>query len=86
MLALAAYVYVLAEMAPIGATPAIARDLGVSEAYVGTLTAAYALIAVATTLPLVRLTAHWPRRTVLITTLVFLTVSQALSVLAPNLV
>jgi predicted MFS family arabinose efflux permease len=85
VLALAAYVYVLAEMAPIGATPAIASDLGVREAHVGMLTAAYAFITVVTTLPLVRFTARWPRRRILVLTLTCLSVSQVLSVIAPNL-
>lgn len=84
VLALAAYVYVLAEMAPIGATPAIAAELDVSEASVGMLTAAYAFITVTVTLHLVRGTARWPRRHVLVVTLICLTVSQALSVIAPS--
>lgn len=84
VLALAAHIYVLAEMTPIGATPAIAADLEVSEAQVGMLTAAYALVTVLTTLPLIRWTRHWPRRRVLVVALGFLTVSQLLSVLAPD--
>ena len=39
VLAAAAFVYVTAEIMPIGALPAIAADLGVSEAAVGTLLA-----------------------------------------------
>jgi predicted MFS family arabinose efflux permease len=85
VLGLAAYVYVLAEMTPIGATPAIAADLGVSEAHVGILTAAYAFVTVLSTLPLVRLTQRWPRRRVLVMALSCLTVSQLLSMLAPDL-
>ena len=41
-------------------------------------------LAAVATLPLVRWTARWPRRRALLLTLVCLTVSQALSVLAPN--
>ncbi len=85
VLAVAAYVYVVAELAPIGAMPAIASSLHVSEADVGMLTAAYAFITVVTTLPLVRYTAHWPRRRVFVLTLTCLTVSQALSVIASTL-
>jgi predicted MFS family arabinose efflux permease len=62
VLASAAFVYVTAEMVPVGALPDIASDLRVSEALVGTLLASYALVAAVTTVPLVRLTAHWPRR------------------------
>jgi len=84
VLAAAAFVYVTAEMVPVGALPAIAADLRVSEALVGTLLASYALVAALTTVPLVRLTALWPRRTTLVVTLVCLTVSQLISALAPN--
>jgi predicted MFS family arabinose efflux permease len=84
VLSAAAFVYVTAEMVPVGALPAIAADLRVSEAAVGTLLASYALVAALTTVPLVRLTALWPRRTTLLLTLVCLTVSQLISALAPN--
>ncbi|MGV0810839.1 MFS transporter [Mycolicibacterium boenickei] len=84
VLAAAAFVYVTAEMLPIGALPAIATDLQVSEGLVATLMASYALVAALTTVALVRLTARWPRRRTLVATLVCLTVSQVLSALAPN--
>jgi predicted MFS family arabinose efflux permease len=84
VLAAAAFVYVTAEIVPVGALPAIAADLRVSEALVGTLLASYALVAALTTVPLVRLTAQWPRRTTLLLTLVCLTASQLISALAPN--
>jgi len=84
VLAAAAFVYVTAEMVPVGALAAIAADLRVSEALVGTLLASYALVAALATVPLVRLTARWPRRTTLLLTLVCLTVSQLISALAPN--
>jgi predicted MFS family arabinose efflux permease len=84
VLAASAFVYVTAEIVPVGALPAIAVDLDVSEALVGTLLASYALVAAVTTVPLVRLTAHWPRRRTLVLTLVCLTASQLISALAPN--
>ncbi|MDH6195844.1 putative MFS family arabinose efflux permease [Mycobacterium frederiksbergense] len=84
VLAAAAFCYVTAEMLPVGALPAIATDLRVSEGLVATLMAGYALVAALTTLGLVRLTARWPRRRTLVATLVCLTVSQAISALAPN--
>lgn len=84
VLAAAAFVYVTAEIVPVGALPAIAADLDVSEALVGTLLASYALVAALTTVPLVRLTAHWPRRRTLLVTMVCLTASQLISALAPN--
>jgi len=84
VLAAAAFVYVTAEIMPVGALPAIAADLRVSEALVGTLLAAYALVAAVSTVPLVRWTAGWPRRQTLIFTLIILTVSQLISALAPS--
>lgn len=84
VLAAAAFVYVTAEIVPVGALPSIAVDLRVSEALVSTLLASYALVAAVTTVPLVRLTAYWPRRRVLLLTLVCLTVSQLISASAPD--
>jgi predicted MFS family arabinose efflux permease len=85
VLGAAAYVYGIAEMAPIGAMPAIAADLHVGEARVGMLTAAYAFISIVATVPLVRWTARWPKRRVLVLTLICLTVAQVLSAVAPGL-
>lgn len=84
ILAAAAFIYATAEILPVGALPAISTGLGVSEALVGTLLAWYAVVAAATTIPLVRRTAFWPRRRVLLLTLVCLTASQLISALAPN--
>lgn len=84
MLSAAAFVYVTAEMVPVGALPDIASGLDVSEALVATLLASYAFVAAVTTVPLVRLTAHWSRRRTLLVTLVCLTASQLISALAPN--
>ena len=84
VLAAAAFVYVTAEIMPIGALPAIAADLQVSEATVGTLLASYAVVAALATVPLVRWTAAWPRRTTLLFTLICLAVSQLISALAPT--
>lgn len=86
VLAAAAFIYVTAEILPVGALPAIARDLHVSVPVVGTLLAWYALVAAVTTIPLVRWTAHWPRRRALLLSLVCLTASQLISALAPNFV
>lgn len=84
VLAAAAFVYVTAEIMPVGALPAIAADLHVSEGTVGTLLASYALVAAVATVPLVRWTAAWPRRRALLFTLLSLTVSQLISALAPT--
>src|SRR6202023_2596877 len=84
VLAAAAFIYVTAEILPVGALPAIARGLHVSVPMVGTLLAWYALVAALTTVPLVRWTAHWPRRRALLLSLTCLTASQLISALAPN--
>lgn len=84
VLAAAAFIYVTAEIMPVGALPAIAADLDVSVAVVGTLLASYALVAAVATVPLVRWTAFWPRRRTLLFTLICLTVSQVISALAPT--
>ena len=84
VLAAAAFVYVTAELMPVGALSAIARDLKVSEAVVGTLLASYALVAAVATVPLVRWTAAWPRRRTLLFTLASLALSQLISALAPT--
>jgi predicted MFS family arabinose efflux permease len=84
VLAAAAFIYVTAEIMPVGALSAIARDLHVSEAMVGTLLASYALVAAVATMPLVRWTATWPRRRTLLWTLACLSVSQLISALAPT--
>lgn len=86
VLAAAAFTYVTAELLPVGALPAIARDLHVSVPMVGTLLAWYALVAAVTTIPLVRWTAHWPRRRALLLSLACLTASQLISAVAPNFV
>jgi predicted MFS family arabinose efflux permease len=84
VLAAAAFIYVTAEILPVGALSAIARNLHVSVVLVGTLLSWYALVAALTTVPLVRWTAHWPRRRTLVLSLVCLTVSQLISALAPD--
>ncbi|ODR04326.1 MFS transporter [Mycobacterium sherrisii] len=84
VLAAAAFIYVTAEILPVGALSAISRDLHVSVVFVGTLLTWYALVAALTTVPLVRWTAHWPRRRALMLSLTCLTASQVISALAPS--
>ncbi len=83
VLSAAAFIYGTAELLPVGAQadPGIPRDRLVE---VGNLLSWYALVAALTTVPLVRWTAHWPRRRALVLSLVCLTVSQLLTALAPN--
>lgn len=84
VLAAAAFINVTAELLPVGALPDMARNLHVSVFLVGTLVSSYAFVAAVTTFPLVRWTAHWPRRRTLLLSLVCLTLSQLIAALAPN--
>lgn len=84
VLAAAALTYVTAEILPVGALSAIATNLDISEAVVGSLLAWYAVVAAVSTVPLVRWTAHWPRRRTLLLALACLAVSQIVSALAPT--
>jgi predicted MFS family arabinose efflux permease len=84
VLAAATFTYVTAELLPVGALPSIAQDLHVSIVLVGGLLSSYALVAALTTFPLVRWTAHWPRRRILVLSMVCLTVSQLISAVAPT--
>jgi predicted MFS family arabinose efflux permease len=85
VLAAAAFIYVTAELLPVSALLAMVRNLAVSEFVVGLLLSCYAFVAAVTAVPLVRWTAHWPRRRTLMLSLVCLTVSQLISALAPNI-
>jgi predicted MFS family arabinose efflux permease len=86
VLAAAAFTYVTAELLPVGALPAIARDLHVSVPMVGTLLAWYALVAAVTTIPLVRWTALWARRRALAPNFVVLACGRALSAVTHGLI
>ncbi|OBF91172.1 MFS transporter [Mycobacterium sp. 852002-51163_SCH5372311] len=80
VLAAAAFIYVTAELLPVGAL----ADPKASPVEAGLLLALYALVAALTTVPLVRWTAHWPRRRAFLLSLTCLTVSQLLTALAPS--
>ena len=86
MLAAAAFTYVTAELLPVGALPAIARDLHVSIPMVGTLLAWYALVAAVTTIPAGPLDRALAPSARAAAVAVCLTVSQLISALAPNFV
>ncbi|MBL7257179.1 MFS transporter [Paractinoplanes lichenicola] len=83
-LSLGAFLYVTVETLPIGLLAAMAGDLGVSESSIGLLVTAYGFVVVAVTVPLVRLTAGWPRRRLLVLLLAVFVVATALSALALN--
>lgn len=83
VLSAAAFIYVTAELLPVGAQAD--RTIPHDQRFaVGALLTWYALVAALTTVPLVRWTAHWPRRRALLISLSCLTVSQLITALAPN--
>lgn len=84
MLALSTFSYVTIEVLPIGLLTVIAADLGRTRSEVGLLVTGYAAVVVLASIPLARLTLRLPRRLVLGSTLGVLTVSTALSALAPT--
>ncbi|GID26320.1 MFS transporter [Paractinoplanes brasiliensis] len=83
-LSIGAFLFVTVETLPIGLLAAMAGDLGVGESSIGLLVTAYGLVVVIATLPLVRLTATWPRRRLLVLLLAVFVVSTSLSALAVN--
>ncbi|MGO4246391.1 MFS transporter [Paenarthrobacter sp. RAF54_2] len=86
LLAAAGFTAVTTELLPSGLLPQISRDLGVEESAVGSLTAAYAAIIVFTALPLSRLLGgRFPRKTLLMGTVLAFALSNVLLALSPNL-
>ncbi|KMO76395.1 MFS transporter [Mycolicibacterium obuense] len=85
VLAGALFVYLTAEMFPIGVLTDMTRDLHTTESGGGLMLTVYALVAGAAILPTVALTRHVDRRAVLVGALIVLAVSQAALALAPNL-
>lgn len=71
MLALAAFVIVTNEIAPQGLIRLMAADLGRSESALGLATTVFAVTIMLTTLPLALLTTRWPRRPVIVGTVLW---------------
>jgi predicted MFS family arabinose efflux permease len=84
VLAASAFVYVSAELLPIGLLPEIAGGLHVTEARVGLLLTAYALVAGLSTIPLTAVTMRIPRNRLITATVAVFAVSQAAAALAPD--
>lgn len=85
LLAAGLFVFLTAEMYPVGAMPDMVRDLGVSESSVGRPVTWYAIGVGVATIPIVYLTARLSRRLVIVGSLLTLFVSMALAAVAPNL-
>lgn len=85
VLAACSFIYVTAEMLPVGLLPQISSSLHVTQAQVGLLLTAYAAVAAVTTIPLTALTMRFARHRLLAATLVVFILAQALAALAPSL-
>lgn len=85
LLAAGLFVFLTAEMYPVGAMPDMTRDLGESESAVGRLVTWYAIGVGVATIPVVMATRALSRRLVIVGSLLALFVSMALSAIAPNL-
>ena len=83
-LSVAAFCFVTAEVLPIGLLPLIAGDLRHSESTTGLLVTGYAVVVLAASVPLVRLTRRVVRRHLLAGTLAAFTVATLLSASAPS--
>lgn len=84
-LAGALFVYLTAEMFPIGVLGDLTSDLRTTESGTGLMLTVYALVAGAAILPTVALTRRLDRRIVLVASLLVLAVSQTALAVAPNL-
>lgn len=79
-LAGATFVFVTFEVFPVGLLRDIADSLDVTAGQVGLLVSGYAIIAALATIPTVALATRVPRRTALVTSLVFLVAAEVLTV------
>jgi predicted MFS family arabinose efflux permease len=85
VLATCSFIYVTAEVLPVGLLPQISSGLHVSEAQVGLLLTSYAGVAALTTIPMTALTMRFPRHRLLAATLVVFVVAQLLAAFSPSL-
>ncbi|OYO08136.1 hypothetical protein CGZ98_16410 [Enemella evansiae] len=79
------FVFLVAELLPVGQLPQLQADLDATPAQVGALISGYALVAGVFGIPLTLLTRRLPRRTVLCAALVWLAAGQLVLAAAPTL-
>ncbi len=75
---------VTTETLPVGLLPIIGRDLQIDQQVSGLLVSVYSLIVALIAIPLIRLTWRFPRKTLLIATIVGYAVSDLLVAVGPN--
>jgi MFS transporter, DHA1 family, inner membrane transport protein len=80
----AIFVSVSSEFLPTGILPEIASDLSVSESRVGLLVTIFAFTVALTATPLTALTTRFPRKPLMITTLLIFAAANLLAAIAPS--
>nr|WP_269329410.1 MFS transporter [Kineosporia babensis] len=84
VLATCSFIFVTAEMMPVGLLPEISAGLDVTQAQVGLLLTSYAAVAAVTTIPMTALTMRFPRHRLLAATLLVFVVAQLMAAFAPS--
>ncbi|GAA3595153.1 MFS transporter [Kineosporia mesophila] len=85
VLATCSFIYVTAEVLPVGLLPQISAGLDVTEAQVGLLLTSYAAVAAVTTIPMTALTMRFTRNRLLAGTLAVFVAAQLVAAFAPSL-
>ncbi|WP_277212752.1 MFS transporter [Isoptericola croceus] len=84
VLAVANFVAITTEVLPVGLLPQLARGVGVTESTAGLLVTVYALVVAACAVPLTLATQRFPRKPLLLVTLVIYVAGNLLVAAAPS--
>lgn len=84
MLAAAVFLSVTAEMLPTGLLPEMSKELGVGESQIGLLVSVFAFAVVLTSIPLSRLTRSVSRHRLIVLVLIVVSLSSAVTAIAPS--
>ncbi|GAA1970192.1 MFS transporter [Isoptericola halotolerans] len=84
VLAVANFVAITTEVLPVGLLPQLARGVGVTESTAGLLVTVYALVVAAFAVPLTLATQRFPRKPLLLVTLVVYVAGNLLVAVAPS--
>jgi DHA1 family inner membrane transport protein len=84
VLASAVFLSVTAEMLPTGLLPEMSAELGVGESQVGLLVSVFAFAVVLTSIPLSRLTQRISRHRLIVLVLIVISLSSAVTAIAPT--
>jgi len=84
VLAAAVFLSVTAEMLPTGLLPEMSKELGVGESQIGLLVSVFAFAVVLTSIPLSRLTRSVSRHRLIVLVLIVVSLSSAVTAIAPS--